>query len=39
MEIIIPEWNLSDIGPFCYSHITDKLKKPFTEDTMIDILI
>ena len=39
MEKIIPEWNLSDIGPFCYSHITDKLKKPFTEDTMIDILI
>ena len=39
MTKIIPEWNLSDIGPFCYSHITEKLKKPFTEDTMIDILI
>ena len=38
MKKIIPEWDLSDIGPFCYEHITEKLKKPFTEDTMIDIL-
>jgi len=39
MEKIIPDWDLDDIGPFCYKHFTEKLKKPFTEDTMIDILV
>ena len=39
MKNLIPEWDLSDIGPFCYEHITEKLKRPFTEDAMIDILI
>jgi hypothetical protein len=39
MGKIIPEWDLNDIGPFCYEHFMEKLKKPFTEDTMIDILI
>jgi hypothetical protein len=39
MGKIIPEWDLNDIGPFCYKHFMEKLKKPFTEDTMIDILI
>ena len=38
MEKIIPEWDLSDIGIFCYEHITEKIKKPFTEDTMINII-
>jgi hypothetical protein len=39
MGKIIPEWDLNDIGPFCYEHFMKKLKRPCTEDTMIDILI
>ncbi|MDR2924750.1 MAG: hypothetical protein LBU76_02150, partial [Azoarcus sp.] len=38
MVKVIPEWDLDNIGSFCYEHITEKLKKPFTEDTMINIL-
>jgi hypothetical protein len=36
---LIPDWDLEDIGSFSYDHFTKKLKKPFTEDTMIEFLI
>jgi HEAT repeat protein len=39
MDNLIPCWDLEDIGLFTYEHFTKKIKRPFTEDTMIDILI
>ena len=38
MEKLIPDWNLNDVHYFTIEYF-DKLKKPFTEETMIDILI
>jgi hypothetical protein len=39
MEELIPKWDLDNIGKYCYEHFDEKLKKPFTENTMIDILV
>jgi len=38
MKQLIPNWDLDNIGSFCYEHFTKKLKREFSEDTMIDIL-
>jgi hypothetical protein len=38
MEKILPNWDLNDIGIFTIDYFK-KSGKPFTEDTMIDILM